>query len=122
MADAVKAVGKDVQQKATDELVDLQPHDLALPAEAIVLIGEGDVLIGDLDEPRVGDRRAMGVAREIAENLLGPAEGRLGVDDPVDLVAARRGAGRTPAAARGAASPLQNCSSPRRKAASSQRS
>ena len=85
MADAVKAVGKDVQQKATDELVDLEPHDLALPAAAIVLIGEGDVLIGDLDEPRVGDRRAMGVAREIAENLLGPAEGRLGVDDPVDL-------------------------------------
>jgi hypothetical protein len=30
----------------------------------------------------------VGVAAEVVEDVLGPAEGRLGVDDPVDLVEA----------------------------------
>ena len=36
------------------------------------------------DEPAVGDGDAMGVAAEIGQHLRGPAEGPLGVDDPVD--------------------------------------
>ena len=35
----------------------------------------------DGDEPRIGDRGAMGVAGEIGQYALGAAEGRLGVDD-----------------------------------------
>ena len=31
----------------------------------------------------VGDGDAMGVARQIMQHMLGAAEGRLGIDDPV---------------------------------------
>ena len=31
----------------------------------------------------VGDGDAMGIARQIMQNMFGTAEGRLGVDDPV---------------------------------------
>jgi hypothetical protein len=34
-------------------------------------------------EAVIGDGDAMGVAGEIAEHMMGTAEGRLGVDDPV---------------------------------------
>jgi hypothetical protein len=33
----------------------------------------------------VGDRDAMGIAREIMQNMFGTAEGWLGIDDPVLL-------------------------------------
>ena len=36
----------------------------------------------------IGDGHAMGVAAQVAENLPGPAEGRLGIDHPVLTVEA----------------------------------
>ena len=44
---------------------------------------EGDVAIGESDQPGVGDGDAMGVGAEIAQHMFRAAEGRLGVDDPV---------------------------------------
>ena len=44
---------------------------------------EGDVAIGESDQPAVGDGDAMGVGAEIAQHMFRSAEGRLGVDDPV---------------------------------------
>jgi hypothetical protein len=38
-----------------------------------------------IEKPAVGDGSAMGVAAEIVENLLRPAEGPLGVDHPLHL-------------------------------------
>ena len=35
-------------------------------------------------EPAVGDGDAMGVAAEIGQHLCGPAEGPLGINNPVD--------------------------------------
>ena len=46
------------------------------PAEAHLAIREGD-------QPAVRDADAMGVRAEVAERVLGSAEGTLGVDDPV---------------------------------------
>jgi hypothetical protein len=49
----------------------------------VVLPAEGDAtVIGHLDEPRVRDGDPVGVAAEIGQHLLRPAEGRLGIDDP----------------------------------------
>ena len=79
--DGVKAVGQDVEEKATDELVRCKPHDAAAPAAAIVLVGEGHPIVVDGDEPRIGDRGAMGVAGEVGQHSLGSAERRLGADD-----------------------------------------
>ena len=79
--DAVKAVRQDVEEKATDELVRGKAHDAAAAAAAIILVGERHFIFVDGDEPRIGDRGAMGVAGEIGQHSLGPAERRLGVDD-----------------------------------------
>ncbi|MFZ1009336.1 MAG: hypothetical protein WAN65_21015 [Candidatus Sulfotelmatobacter sp.] len=56
----------------------LPPWALVLPAKRHSIILKGD-------ESMVGDRDAMGIAREIMQNMFGTAEGRLGVDDPVLL-------------------------------------
>ena len=81
VANAVEAVWKRVQQKATDELVRLQAQDAGTTAAAIVFVGEGDFIVGDGDQSGIGDGRAMGVAGEIGQHALGSAERRLGVDD-----------------------------------------
>jgi hypothetical protein len=84
VANAMEAAWKRVQQEATDELVRFQAQDAATPA-AIVFVGEGDFIVGDGDEPGIGDGRAMRVAGEIDQHALGSAERRLGVDDEVAL-------------------------------------
>jgi len=81
VTDAVEAVGQNVEEKAADQLVRGQPHDAASAAAAIVLVGKRRLIVVDGDEPRMGDRRAMGVAGEIGQHALGTAERRLGVDD-----------------------------------------
>ena len=50
--------------------------------DPVVLPFEGDARLVERDEPGVGDRDAMGVAREIGEHGLRSGEGPLGVDDP----------------------------------------
>ena len=84
VADAMEAVRQDVQQEAADELVGVERHHLGLAVVAIVLPAEADLAVVEADQPAVGDGDAMGVAAEIGQHLLGPAEGRLGIDDPVD--------------------------------------
>ena len=84
MADAMEAVGQRMKQEAADELVGLELHDLCRAVLAVVLPGEGDMIVVEGDEPAVGDRDAMGVAAEIGQDLCGSAEGPLGVNNPVD--------------------------------------
>ncbi len=60
-------------------------HDLLLAAVSIVPPAEGDVIVVEGNEAMVGDGDAMGVARQVVENVLGAAEGRLGIDDPVPV-------------------------------------
>ena len=50
---------------------------------SIISPAEGDLVVLEGDEAMVGDGDAMGVAGEIAENMMGTAEGWLGIDDPV---------------------------------------
>ena len=83
-ADAVETVRKSVEEKPTDELIDLQPHHLGCAAIAIVLPGEGDVGLAEGNEAGVGDRHAVGVTTEISKYLCWAAEWLLGVDDPID--------------------------------------
>ena len=44
---------------------------------------ESNLVMLESHEAVVGDGHAMGVAGEIAEHMMGTAEGGLGVDDPV---------------------------------------
>ncbi len=72
-----------MEQEAAEEFIGRQAHD-ALP---VVMRGvspaEADLPFDEGDQPAVRDADAMGVSAEIAERVLGSAEGPLGVDDPV---------------------------------------
>ena len=69
-----KPSGQNVQEETADERIGGEPHDLAPPLAAIILVGEGDMVGVDGDEPRVRDGGAMGVAGEIGEHLRGTAK------------------------------------------------
>jgi len=87
VADAVKATGQDMQEKAPDELVRGQGHGLVAITlwGAIVFPLEGDATFITGNQTAVGDRHSMGVARQIGEHGLRSGEGSLGIDDPVDV-------------------------------------
>jgi hypothetical protein len=82
-ADADKAAGQDMEQKAAQELLRSERHDFLLIPVGIILPAESNLIMLESNEAMVGDGHAMGVAGEIAEHMMGTAEGWLGVDDPV---------------------------------------
>jgi len=91
VADAVQAFWQHVNEEAAGELVGCKRHLLASIAalDAIILPLEGDASLVKGDQAAVGDGDAVGVARQIDQHRLGPAERRLCVDDPLDLAQPR---------------------------------
>ena len=84
MADAVEALGQDVEQEAADELAGHEGHGPVslLPVATVVLVSERDAVRVEGDQPAVRDGDAVGVTREIGEHRLRSGEGSLGVDEP----------------------------------------
>ena len=80
VSDLDELVGQHVEQKSADELVGGEGAGLVAAG------AEGDAVVGDAQQPRGGDGDAVGVAAEVAHDVLGAAEGALGVDDPVGSV------------------------------------
>src|SRR5204863_3194153 len=76
VADPVETLGQHVHQEAADELMRGERHRLpaAGPVDTVVLPPEGDGIGVGGDQSTVGDGDAMGVAREIAQDLLRPCE------------------------------------------------
>src|SRR4030088_3757385 len=76
VADAVEAFWQHVDEETADELVGGECHALVSIAalDAIVLPLEGDALLVAGDQAAVGDGHAMGVARQIGQHCLRPAE------------------------------------------------
>ncbi len=72
-----------MDQEAAQKLIGGDGHDLLLIAVRIVLPSERHSIILEGDESMVRDRDTMGIARQVMQNMLWAAEGRLGVDDPV---------------------------------------
>ena len=87
VADAVEALGQDVDEEAANELVCCECHHLvAIGAfDPIVLIFEADIVFVERDQPAVGDGDAMGVAGQISQYRLGSGEGPFAIDVPSDL-------------------------------------
>jgi len=50
---------------------------------SVVFPAERDLTVLEGEQAMVGDGDAMGVAGQVMQNLFGPAEGWLGVDNPV---------------------------------------
>ena len=63
--------------------MDIERHHFRLVVLAVIAPSQADPGPVGGNEPAVGDCHAVGVAAEIGEDLLGRAEGRLGIDDPV---------------------------------------
>jgi len=83
VADAHEAAWQQVEQEAAQELFDSQSHDPLLVAVGGVAPAEGNVSLGQRNQPAVGNGDAMGVGAEIAQHMFRSAERPLGVDDPV---------------------------------------
>ena len=79
MADLDEAAGQDVQEEAAEKLFGGK-SDLLLAAGA-----EGDEVGIEGDEALIGETDAMGVAAEIAKDLIAVAERRLAVDHPAHV-------------------------------------
>lgn len=91
VTNTIEPVRQDVKQKTADELASGERHGLAfcLSLLAVVLPAEGNMLIGEFDEPAVADSDAVGIAREIGRHLLWPSERALGKDHPFALATRR---------------------------------
>ncbi len=83
MSDLYKTPGQDMEQKATDELGRLQGHGGPLTCLGIVLPAEGHVAIFKSDQTLVGDGHAMGIARQVFQDLVRSSKGFFGIDHPL---------------------------------------
>jgi hypothetical protein len=77
VADAMKARGQQMQQEAAHELVSHQRHRFVAGTTvgSVVLPVESHAAIITRDEPAVGDRHPMGIARQIAVGGFGHTVG-----------------------------------------------
>ena len=74
VTDAMEAGRQHVHQEPAHELAGGEVHDFGAPSRPIVLPAEGHVVVGQLEEPAVGDGDAVRVAREIGKHLLGSGD------------------------------------------------
>ena len=82
VADAHEAAREHVQQKAPEEFVDGERHDLRAPAIGVILPAKLDDAVGETDQPRVRDRDPVRVATEILEYLRRPTKRPFRIHDP----------------------------------------
>src|SRR5260370_19229641 len=85
VANANQALGQNVEEEASKELVGGNGHGLLLAAVSIVSPAEADAIVLEGHETMVGDGDAVGIAGQVVENMFGATEGWLGVDHPVLL-------------------------------------
>ena len=85
LTDANQSGGQHMEQKAAHELDCIQGHDLGPMVIRVILPLKADTAIFQAAKPMVGDGYSVGIAGQILENALGPAEGRLEVNYPFDM-------------------------------------
>ena len=83
VADADEARRQQMEQKAAQELIDREGHESLLVAVRGIPPAESDLVLGESDQPGVGNGDAMSVGAEIAQRMFRATERPLGVDDPI---------------------------------------
>jgi len=83
MADTNETFRQNVYEKSPDELFSRNRHHPLFVAVRVISPAEGDVIAIECNQPVIGDRDAVCVASEIANNLLWATECRLCIDDPI---------------------------------------
>jgi hypothetical protein len=74
-----------VDEKPAQKLMGRNGHDLLLAAMRIVFPAKRDSIIVEGNQSMVGDGDAVRIASKVVQNMLGTAEGRLGINDPALL-------------------------------------
>jgi hypothetical protein len=80
--DAYEAFWQHVQEEAVQEADGVEGHDALLAAMGIIAPAEADALTVEGGEAVIADGHAVGGAAEVAQDMFGSAEGRLGIDVP----------------------------------------
>src|SRR5262249_4677274 len=83
MTDTNESFWQNVHQKSPNELFGRHRHQPLFVAPRVIPPTECDVIAIECNQPVIGDRDAMCIASEIAKNLLGSAECRLRIHDPM---------------------------------------
>ena len=88
----MEARGQHVHEKAADELVGRERHQLVAVGtfDPVVLPLEGDACLIACEQAAIGNGDPMSVAREVAQHFLGAAEGALAVDHPFTFAKRRQ--------------------------------
>ena len=84
-ADADEAARQSVQQEPSQKLVGGNGHLALLVAVGVVFPTEGDRLAVEGDEPVIRDGDPMSIPGQVLQQVIGAAERRFGVDDPLFL-------------------------------------
>jgi hypothetical protein len=82
VANADEALRQDVEEETPEEFVDIERQRADLAPVPIVLPPERDRVVGDRNEPVIGDGDAVGVSREVVQHVGRTTEGRLRIDHP----------------------------------------
>ena len=72
-----------MKQESAQKLLGGHRHQPLLVLVGIIFPSEGDLALGDVDDPVIGDRDAVRVSGQILEDVLRPSEWSFGVNDPV---------------------------------------
>ena len=83
VADADETAWQQVQEEATQELIDWKAHDALLVAMSGISPAESDATLAESNEPVVGDGNPMGVVAKITQGMFRAVERWLSVDDPL---------------------------------------
>lgn len=82
-ANAHEAARQNMQQEPAQELLGGQRHLPLFALVSVVFPPEGDLAIGKIHDPVVGDGDAMRIASQVVENVFRSSEWPLGVNHPV---------------------------------------
>lgn len=82
MANTHKALGKHMLKEAAHEFQAVKGHKLVCATIAVIFVGKGDHTGSRLKglNPRSGNRRAVGILRQIADHMRGRIQGLLQMD------------------------------------------
>ena len=83
MANADKAIGKDMREKTADKLRGGEGHQLLFAIVAIIEILEGDCIFSNCNNAMIGDRNAEDVTPQILDQFLFVIEWGFDIDFPI---------------------------------------
>lgn len=83
MADADETFGQQMQQEATQELIERKCHQLLVIIMSGVTPTKGALAVFERNQSMVRDSHAVGITAEVVEHILRTTERWFGIDDPI---------------------------------------